>query len=446
MQYEDIVYKAGILAMAVRLEEFLVKEWERRTGRSFPKGFPNNNASGEGCPTKRALVYEFVNERFPLPKKGKKTDRRNKTAGQKRKRMVGGMKDLFDLRDDIAHPSESVICEDDFWRIRSKCLEVDADLEKLNPRPDTPLPRMGEVMVSCSLRYDMGNAGDIIKHGILAEFAEWWASQEDYGELRFADPFGGRPWETAKKDVREQRVWPFRNSGCALWRAQEADNRMADGGWEKYYGSSHVVLNAAGKPARVFASDYDKLTRGDLRAAGKIRELRGDASSLKLIEDEVDGYNPRDGYSILTQTERFDLILIDPFADFLHDELAALVCGSDEDGRFHKIKEAIGRNDDLWIAVFVLMSEDQTRIYDEWREKCFNGCFIALRCSRFVGNNVPAGESGYDMEILLVSSRLAEKSPHINELREKIANFKLAAERVLGKKNILAWGLGDKDA
>ena len=24
------------------------------------------------------------------------------------------------------------------------------------------------------LPYDMGNAGDLIKHGLIAEFAEWW--------------------------------------------------------------------------------------------------------------------------------------------------------------------------------------------------------------------------------------------------------------------------------
>ena len=412
MQYEDIVYKAGILAMAVRLEEFLTREWEHRTKRKFSE--KRRELSKEGKPYGEFLVEEFL-DALKVP------DQRIK------KELKGGMNSLFRLRHEIAHPSdrvdrESDLRESDFKRTRGMCLKMDATLKGLKK---ARLPRMGEVMVSCSLPYDMGNAGDIIKHGVLAELAEWWD-----GPLRFADPFGGRPWGAAKQEVRTR----LRSlSECALLRSLRQDNPPArDGnGLEKYYGSSYVVRNAAGGLAEVFASDADKLVRGDLRAAG-----------LNLIENAIKGYDAQDGYSILDpeRAERFDLILIDPFADFLRDELDVRAHGREEDRRFHKIREAINRkgNENLWVAVFVLMKKGaQVRAYEQLRDEYFAGRFVALRCLRFPKDKRrPAGESSYDMEILLISSRLEEDTPRVRKLRGRIANFRMAAEKALGRGKI----------
>ena len=47
-----------------------------------------------------------------------------------------------------------------------------------------------------TLPYDMGNAGDLLKHGVLAEHVRWhavWACRFD-----FLDPFGGKPWAIAR--------------------------------------------------------------------------------------------------------------------------------------------------------------------------------------------------------------------------------------------------------
>ena len=423
MQYEDIVYKAGILAMAVRLEGFLVAEWEKKTGNNFHEKrrelSKGNKSYGE------FLVKEFLEAWETTDKKSTKQLKKSMDA-------------LFHKRNKIAHPSNYAVCESDFRErdfrdVREICMKMDVALKELNePLPTSPLPRMGEVMVSCSLRYDMGNAGDIVKHGVLAEFAEWWGD----GQLRFADPFGGRPWGIAKKEVRARlQLLP----DCALLRAQQLNNPQArDGiGLEKYYGSSHVVLNAAGKLAEVFASDSDKLAGNDLRA-----------SSLKLIEDKIRGYDSQDGYSILDPecAENFNLILVDPYADFLRDELDVRVHGREEDRRFHKIKEAVerGGNENLWVAVFVLMKGRQVRAYEKLRESYFKEDFIALRCLRFPRRKkFPAGESSYHMEILLVSKRLADNAPRIKTLRKKIAKFKVAAERALGEGKIQAWGVDE---
>ncbi len=48
-------------------------------------------------------------------------------------------------------------------------------------------------MCAASLPYDMGNAGDMIKHGLLAEYVEWWCVSQRK-RIKFLDPFGGRPW------------------------------------------------------------------------------------------------------------------------------------------------------------------------------------------------------------------------------------------------------------
>ena len=42
-----------------------------------------------------------------------------------------------------------------------------------------------------SLPYDMGNAGDLLKHGVLAEFVRWRCESGRPG--RFIDLFGGEP-------------------------------------------------------------------------------------------------------------------------------------------------------------------------------------------------------------------------------------------------------------
>ncbi len=48
-------------------------------------------------------------------------------------------------------------------------------------------------MKASKLPYDMGNVGDLFKHGMLAEFVEWWLKHND-NEFVFLDPFAGRPY------------------------------------------------------------------------------------------------------------------------------------------------------------------------------------------------------------------------------------------------------------
>ena len=76
------------------------------------------------------------------------------------------------------------------------------------------------------LPYDMGNAGDLLKHGVLAEFVRW---QCGLGmPLRFMDPFGGEPWGRPVPEVgRRVRALP---AGSLRAAQSHIDNG-------RYYGS-----------------------------------------------------------------------------------------------------------------------------------------------------------------------------------------------------------------
>ena len=112
-----------------------------------------------------------------------------------------------------------------------------------------------------TLPYDMGNAGDLVKHGVLAEFVRW---QCELGiPLRFMDPFGGEPWERPVPEVA-RRVRALK--GTALHTAQ---TDIEDG---RYYGSAFVVLHAVGAAGRddvhVLSGDICQARREHLRACG----------------------------------------------------------------------------------------------------------------------------------------------------------------------------------
>src|SRR5882724_5503235 len=152
-------------------------------------------------------------------------------------------------------------------------------------------------MSLASLPYDMGNAGDLVKHGLLAEFTQWWCAQQRR-PLRFLDPFAGRSWTSPKPEVtRRIQALPR----CAFFEAQ-LDPAT------RYNGSSHVVLYAAqavGASAEVLVSDRDSEAR---------EALAGDPSIRSLA---CPGFSPWDGFSILGAAVEADLVLLDPFADFL---------------------------------------------------------------------------------------------------------------------------------
>ena len=167
-----------------------------------------------------------------------------------------------------------------------------------------------------SLPYDMGNAGDLLKHGVLAEFVRWQC--ESKGAFRFLDPFGGEPWGVPRDEVaRRVRSLP---EECALRSAQsEIDHG-------RYCGSGLVVRRVADAcrhaGVRVLASDQDPARRKRLEECG-----------LSMLTEDFPGcYGGASGYDayaafdeIVRGAKDGDLVLLDPFGEFLLDKASAVV-------------------------------------------------------------------------------------------------------------------------
>ncbi len=80
------------------------------------------------------------------------------------------------------------------------------------------------------LPYDMGNAGDLLKHGVLAEFVRWRREREK--SFRFIDLFGGEPCnQSAPEDGAARRAVMVARRVLAL--SQDVALRMAQTGIEK---------------------------------------------------------------------------------------------------------------------------------------------------------------------------------------------------------------------
>ena len=157
------------------------------------------------------------------------------------------------------------------------------------------------------LPYDMGNAGDLFKHGVLAEFVRW---QCGLGmPLRFMDPFGGEPWGRPVPEVgRRVRVLP---AGSLRAAQSHIDNG-------RYYGSGLVARRAAeaagGRYVRVLSGDACPARRERLRTSG-----------LSMLDEELpdlgaesgrDRYDGYDAFGTISRAAREgDLALIDPFFD-----------------------------------------------------------------------------------------------------------------------------------
>ena len=156
------------------------------------------------------------------------------------------------------------------------------------------------------LPYCMGNAGDLLKHGVLAEFARWRCeSLKTAKPFRFLDPFGGLPFrEVDEDDLVVKRIDCLAKIApeCALIQAQK-------GMPSRYYGSGHVVRLAAEGKAEALVSDHCPDKREILRRETELMELKARA------------FDSRNGYSVLNSINNgfinADLVLIDPLGDFL---------------------------------------------------------------------------------------------------------------------------------
>lgn len=260
------------------------------------------------------------------------------------------------------------------------------------------------------LKYMMGNPGDIIKHGLLAEFVAWWGETYDNHILRMADPFGGCP-----RGVLEE---PVKNRLEILSETVLAEAQINGGKGSKYLGSGHLIQQVAKDRCVeicVQVSDKDEGARRDLKASG-----------LAMIEPRLPD---DDGYGILDAeySQKYDFILLDPYGKFLLEEC------KNNNKRFDHIRNEVNKNSDLFIAVFVLdMNTNNSvgRNFAKYKESNLSGWAFSIRCPKME-------ESKYDWEIMLISTQIKECK--CKQLFERLQRFVVQAEHALNI-SLELWG------
>lgn len=160
------------------------------------------------------------------------------------------------------------------------------------------------------LPYKMGNSGDLLKHGVLAEYVRW-RHQSD-SPVRFIDLFGGEPDEEMTDEFKERVLGLPEESAlrCAQTKAQHG----------VYLGSGLVARNAGAR--QVLTNDCDPDRRERLKNAG-----------LDLLPKEFPNCDPEelgwDAYRLLDDVVRElrtdDLVLVDPFHEFLKDHAEEVI-------------------------------------------------------------------------------------------------------------------------
>ena len=267
-----------------------------------------------------------------------------------------------------------------------------------------------------TLPYDMGNAGDLLKHGVLAEFARW---QCELGiPLRFMDPFGGEPWGHPVVEVA-RRVRALSAGGL------RAAQPHIDNG--RYYGSGLVVRRtteaAGGRHVRVLSGDACPARRDRLRACG-LRMLDEALPGVRAESGCNDGYDGYDAIVAIVRAAREgDLLLIDPFFDnFLEHRAQAVV------------PQMASMAERATVVLFALNPAPHNRIgrrFDMLLEHHLRGAW-RMTCPPLADTGV-RGESRYHAEIVL-ATRLLQGTGRVREvgiLRRRLTEFSRCLAGVL---------------
>lgn len=263
------------------------------------------------------------------------------------------------------------------------------------------------------LPYDMGNAGDLLKHGVLAEFVRWQCEVER--SFRFIDLFGGEPEGPAVAEVA-RRVGALQ--GGALRAAQTG---VEEG---RYLGSGllarRVAANVGRARVRVLTGDREPGRQARLRAAG-----------LSMVCDEFPGYcdgaDQYDAYEAFEHIARVlndgDLVMLDPFGEFVPCKATEVV---------PQVAEAARRAAVLLFALNRDPHDEDGRRFDVLLEQHLPGA-SRMTCPPMPTGTGVKGESRYYADVVLAARPLLEhrSSPQARVLHARLAEFAMDLARVL---------------
>ena len=259
------------------------------------------------------------------------------------------------------------------------------------------------------LPYDMGNIGDLLKHGVIAEFIRW--SSDTYPnskEFVFLDPFCGDAWKNYANLNVIKRLEQLRDNKETKF---EIINAQPDFEKSIYYGSTHVALRqirSCGLSPHVYISD---------ESSERVEELIKSDSYRNIKKINYNNFYPSNGYSILDSiNERrrlVNMVLIDPFLDM------------------EKIRQrtySIARASQKTAVVLFVLINDNAQWKKIWAELPEHK--IILTCPRLKNTGIN-GESGYTVKVILTSHLLFYANS--DKLYKKLKDYAAALTDIVGK-------------
>ena len=261
------------------------------------------------------------------------------------------------------------------------------------------------------LPYDMGNAGDLLKHGVLAEFLRACLVFRPTLCIRLIDLFGGEPF---RSDLRREIIERIDElSSCALHGAQP------DIGTGRYLGSGMLARklgDSFGGRVSVVASDRDPGRRERLREAG-LTMLEDEFPSLR-DEIEYDAYSALE--VILRESTDGDVILIDPYAEFLPRAESVLpILGNTARGSP--------------VLMFALNRDPFNRVgrrFDELLQAHLGGAII-MTCPPIRRSEI-RGEGKFHADVVLSAPGIFEQDAEFAYIRQRLERLADRLADVLG--------------
>ena len=279
-----------------------------------------------------------------------------------------------------------------------------------------------------SLPYDMGNAGDLLKHGVLAEFVRW--RLERGASVRFLDLFAGEPSACVVPET-VKRVRGLTES--ALAKAQSEIDEC------RYFGSSKLVRNLGqrhdGSNVCVFVNDCDLERLKKLRACG--------LKSLNKAFPTAFDRSGSDAYAafekIAREAERKDVALIDPFKEFLPRKAKMIVPQMEE------------MADRAAVVLFALNKDPGNRFasrFDDLLKNHLKGAW-RMTCPPLPYRGL-RGESRYHAEVVLASRNLRGDCPDTARLKAGLEDLAWNLAKVLclcgdGARMLMPRVVGESD-
>ena len=260
-----------------------------------------------------------------------------------------------------------------------------------------------------NLPYNMGNIGDLLKHGMMAEFIRRWSNKKSQKEFVFLDPFCGLGWEQPAKEGVLMRLHKLRakhGSNFAIFSAQpDIDDH-------KYYGSTHVVINQAHQNKLL------PVVRVSDQLPKRTTELITSDEKKRITKIECKGFLKNDGYSILDSIIdghiNADMVLIDPFykIDKIKDVIPKIIKASNKTA----------------VVLFVLLkvNKDDAEIWKGISTKLSRKTSIISTCPP-LNNTKIDGEGAYGIGVILFSDLIDDT------LRKNIKSYAVALTNTIGK-------------